>query len=419
MFALVDCNNFYASCQRAFEPHLRNKPVVILSNNDGCVIARSNEAKALGIPMGAPAFEFKSLFEANKVFVYSSNYALYGDMSSRVMNILSKYSPEIEIYSIDEAFLKFEGFELFDLQNIGLDMQRTVTKGTGIPVSIGFAPTKALAKVANKIAKKYPERTKSVYTIDNEEKRIKALKWTKIEDVWGIGRKHAKRLQAKNILNAYQFTLLSDEWVRKEMAVVGLRLKHELQGKPTLDLEQPKNKKMIATTRSFEKMYTKFEDISERVSTFTASCSEKLRKQNSHCNMIMVFVHTNYFRKDQPQYSRNIIINTDFPTNSTIDLNHYAQIGLKAIFKEGFHYKKAGVIVMGLTPNSETQLSLFNSSNPKHQPLMSAMDRMNKKIGSNKVKFATQSLGRQWKMKQEKLSKSYTTRIDEIINIQL
>ncbi|ENA1802751.1 Y-family DNA polymerase [Flavobacterium psychrophilum] len=419
MFALVDCNNFYASCQRAFEPHLRNKPVVILSNNDGCVIARSNEAKALGIPMGAPAFEFKSLFEANKVFVYSSNYALYGDMSSRVMNILSKYSPEIEIYSIDEAFLKFEGFELFDLQNIGLDMQRTVTKGTGIPVSIGFAPTKALAKVANKIAKKYPERTKSVYTIDNEEKRIKALKWTKIEDVWGIGRKHAKRLQAKNILNAYQFTLLSDEWVRKEMAVVGLRLKHELQGKPTLDLEQPKNKKMIATTRSFEKMYTKFEDISERVSTFTASCSEKLRKQNSHCNMIMVFVHTNYFRKDQPQYSRNIIINTDFPTNSTIDLNHYAQIGLKAIFKEGFHYKKAGVIVMGLTPNSETQLSLFNSSNPKHQPLMSAMDRMNKKIGSNKVKFATQSLGRQWKMKQEKLSKSYTTRIDEIININL
>ena len=419
MFALVDCNNFYASCQRVFEPHLRNKPVVILSNNDGCVIARSNEAKALGIPMGAPAFEYKNIFEANKVFVYSSNYALYGDMSSRVMNILTRYSPEIEIYSIDEAFLKFKGFELFDLQNIGLDMQRTVTKGTGIPVSIGFAPTKALAKVANKIAKKYPERTQSVYTIDNEEKRIKALKWTKIEDVWGIGRKHAKRLQAKNIFNAYQFTLLSDEWVRKEMAVVGLRLKHELQGKPTLDLEQPKSKKLIATTRSFEKPFTKLEDISERVSTFTASCSEKLRKQNSHCNMIMVFVHTNYFRKDQPQYSRNIIIKTDFPTNSTIELNHYAQLGLKAIFKEGFHYKKAGVIVMGLTPNSETQLSLFNVSNPKHQPLMSVIDKMNKSFGTNKVKFATQSHGRQWRMKQEKLSKCYTTRINEVININI
>lgn len=419
MFALVDCNNFYASCQRVFEPHLRNKPVVILSNNDGCVIARSNEAKALGIPMGAPAFEYKNTFNTNNVHVFSSNYALYGDMSSRVMNILATYSPDIEIYSIDEAFLKFKGFELFDLNQIGLDMQKTVTKGTGIPISVGIAPTKALAKVANKIAKKYPERTKSVYTIDTEEKRIKALKWTKIEDVWGIGRKHARRLQAKNILTAYQFTLLSDDWVRKEMAVVGLRLKQELQGKSTLDLELPKNKKSIATTRSFEKMYTKFEDISERVATFTASCSEKLRHQDSHCNMIMVFVQTNYFRKDQPQYSRSIVIQTDFPTNSTIELNHYAQIGLKAIYKEGFQYKKAGVIVMGLTPNTETQLSLFNCSNPKHQPLMQAIDKMNKSYGVNKIKFATQSTGRQWKMKQEKLSNCFTTKFKEIIHINL
>ncbi len=419
MFGLIDCNNFYASCQRVFEPHLIGKPVVILSNNDGCVIARSNEAKALGIPMGAPAFEYKKLFEDNNVHVYSSNYALYGDMSSRVMNILTTFSPEIEVYSIDEAFLKLKGFNYFDLEQYGKTIQRTVTKGTGIPISVGFAPTKALAKVANKIAKKYPERTKSVYVIDTEEKRIKALKWTKIEDVWGIGRKHAKRLQAKNIINAYQFTQLSDDWVRKEMSVVGLRLKHELQGIPTLNMDTPKNKKMIATTRSFEKMYTKIEDISERVSTFTASCAEKLRRQNSHCNMIMVFVHTNYFRKDQPQYSRNIIIKTDFPTNSTIELNHYAQIGLKAIFREGYHYKKAGVIVMGLTPNNETQLSLFNTSNPKHQPLMSVIDKMNKSYGKNKVKFATQSLGRQWKMKQEKLSKCYTTKINDVINISL
>lgn len=419
MIALIDCNNFYASCQRVFEPHLIGKPVVILSNNDGCVIARSNEAKAIGIPMGAPAFEYKKLFEENNVYVYSSNYALYGDMSSRVMNILSTFSPEIEVYSIDEAFLRFVGFNYLDLEEYGKTIQKTVTKGTGIPISVGFAPTKALAKVANKIAKKYPERTKSVYVIDTEEKRIKALKWTKIEDVWGIGRKHAKRLQAKNIINAYQFTQLSDDWVRKEMSVVGLRLKHELQGKPTLDMDAPKSKKMIATTRSFEKMHTKIEDVSERVSTFTASCAEKLRRQNSHCNMIMVFVHTNYFRKDQPQYSRNIIIKTDFPTNSTIELNHYAQIGLKAIFREGYHYKKAGVIVMGLTPNNETQLSLFNTSNPKHQPLMSVIDKMNKSYGKNKVKFATQSLGRQWKMKQEKLSKCYTTKINDVINISL
>ena len=418
MYALVDCNNFYASCQRVFEPHLIGKPVVILSNNDGCVIARSNEAKALGIPMGAPAFEYKKLFEQHNVFVYSSNYALYGDMSSRVMNILSTYTPEIEIYSIDEAFLKFTGFNYVNLEEYGIQIQRTVTKNTGIPISVGFAPTKALAKVANKIAKKFPERTKSVYVIDTEEKRIKALKWTKIEDVWGIGRKHTKRLQAKKVFTAYQFTQLPDEWVRKEMAVVGLRLKHELEGKPTLNLEMPKSKKMIATTRSFEKPMTKRKDMAERVATFTASCAQKLRKQNSHCNMIMVFVHTNYFRKDQPQYSRNIVIKTDFPTNSTIEINHYAQIGLKAIFKEGYHYKKAGVIVMGLTPNSETQLSLFNTSNPKHQPLMSVIDQLNQSYGTNKIKFATQSLGRQWKMKQEKLSPSYTTKIKEIITIK-
>lgn len=419
MFCLVDCNNFYASCQRAFEPHLIGKPVVILSNNDGCVIARSNEAKALGIPMGAPAFEYKKTFEDHKIFVYSSNYALYGDMSSRVMNLLANFAPSIEVYSIDEAFLKFSGFEKYNLEHYGINIQKTVTKGTGIPISIGFAPTKTLAKVANKIAKKFPERTQSVYVIDTEEKRIKALKWTKIEDVWGIGRKHAKRLQAKMIFNAYQFTLCSDDWIRKEMSVVGLRLKHELQGKPTSDLELPKSKQSIATTQSFEKSYTTLEDLAERVATFTASCSEKLRKQSSHCNMILVFVQTNYFRKDQPQYSRKIIINTDFPTNSTIELNHYAQIGLKAIFREGYHYKKAGVIVMGLTPNNETQLSFFDSSNPKHQPLMSVIDNMNRSFGTNKVKFASQSLGRQWKMKQEKLSPCYTTKIKEIITIKV
>lgn len=419
MYGLVDCNNFYASCQRVFEPHLIGKPVVVLSNNDGCVIARSNEAKALGIPMGAPAFEYKKLFEENNVFVYSSNYALYGDMSSRVMNLLSNFTPEIEIYSIDEAFLKFDGFKYVDLNEYGLQIKRTVTKGTGIPISVGFAPTKALSKVANKIAKKFPEKTNGVYVIDTDEKRIKALKWLPIEDVWGIGRKHARRLKNKNVHNAFQFTQLHDDWVRKEMAVVGLRLKHELEGKPTLDLDLPKSKKMIATTRSFESMHTKFDDLAERISTFTASCSEKLRRQNSHCNMIMVFLHTNYFRKDLPQYSRSIVVKTDFPTNSTIELTKYAKSGLKAIFEEGHHYKKAGVIVMGLTPNNETQLSLFNSSNPKHQPLMGVVDKLNKSYGTNKVKFGNQSLGRQWKMKQEKLSPRYTTSINEVIKIDL
>ncbi|MBF7090890.1 Y-family DNA polymerase [Flavobacterium sp. ALJ2] len=419
MFALVDCNNFYASCQRVFEPHLIGKPVVILSNNDGCVIARSDEAKLAGVPMGAPAFKFEALFKEKNIYVYSSNYALYGDMSNRVMNILRTYTPDIELYSIDEAFLKFTGFELFDLNEVGLDMRKKITKGTGIPVSVGFAPTKALAKVANKIARKFAERTQNVYTIDTDEKRIKALKWTKIEDVWGIGRKHAKRLKQKNILTAYQFTQLSDAWVRKEMAVVGLRLKHDLEGKPTLDLEGPRSKKMIATTRSFETKYATYDEISERVSTFTASCAEKLRRQNCHCNMVTVFIQTNYLANDQAQYSRSITINTDFPTNSTIELNQAAQRGLKEIYKSGYSYKRAGVVVMGLTPNDETQLNLFNTSNPKHQPLMSVIDKMNLSFGDNKVKFGVQSLGRQWKMKQDRLSPKFSTKLKDVITIEV
>jgi DNA polymerase V len=340
MFALVDCNNFYASCQRVFEPKLRGKPIVILSNNDGCVISRSDEAKALGIPMAIPAFKYEAIFKEKNIFVYSSNYPLYGDMSNRVMNMLRTYTPEIEIYSIDEAFLKFSGYELFDLNGLGLKMRKEITQGTGIPVSIGFAPTKALAKMANKIARKFADRTQNVYSIDSEEKRIKALKWTKIEDVWGIGRKHAKKLKLKNVTNAYQFTQLPDVWVRKEMAVVGLRLKHDLEGKPTLDLEEAKDRKMIATTRSFERRYTSFEQISERISTFTASCAEKLRRQNCHCNMITVFIQTDFVGGENSQYSRSITITTDFPTNSTIELNKAAQKVLTLFSKQDIVIKK-------------------------------------------------------------------------------
>ncbi|QNK78096.1 Y-family DNA polymerase [Winogradskyella sp. PAMC22761] len=419
MFALVDCNNFYASCERVFNPSLNGKPVVVLSNNDGCVIARSNEAKTLGIPMGALAFEYANFFIKQKVNVFSSNYALYGDMSSRVMNLLSEFTPEVEIYSIDEAFLKFIGFELFNLQEIGENMRYRVAKGTGIPVSVGFAPTKALSKIANKIAKKFPKRTNSVYVIDNEEKRIKALKWLPIEDVWGIGKKHAKRLKGLNIHNAYQFTQLSDDWVRKNMSVVGLRLKHDLEGKPTLQLESTVNKKVIATTRSFESMLSSYQDIKERISTYTISCAEKMRKQESQCNMIMVFLHTNGFRKDLPQYSRNIVIKTQYPTNSSIDLVKCAEAGLKEIYKKGYQYKKAGVMVMGLTPSSQKQFSLFSSENPKHQPIMNIVDKLNKAYGNNKIKFGSQSLGRQWKMKREKLSPRYSTNINEIINIKV
>lgn len=418
MFALVDCNNFYASCERVFNPNLNGKPVVVLSNNDGCVIARSNEAKELGIPMGAPAFEYKTTFDKFKINVFSSNYALYGDMSSRIMTLLSGFTPEIEIYSIDEAFLKFEGFKYHNLLDLGSQMRDKVTKGTGVPISIGFAPTKALSKVANKIAKKYASRTESVYVIDSDEIRIKALKWLPIEDVWGIGRKHAKRLKEIKINNAYQFTELSDDWVRKNMSIVGLRLKKELEGVPTLDLESVVDKKMIATTRSFERMLTSYNDVKERTSTFAVSCAEKLRNQGSHCNAVMVFLHTNGFRKDLPQYGRNIIIKSPFPTNSSIDIIKLVNTALEGIYQEGYHYKKAGVIVMDLTPIDQKQLTLFNSENTKHDPIMSVVDRLNKSYGNNKVKFASQSMGRQWKMKQEHLSPRYSTNINEIISIK-
>ncbi|MEK9612930.1 MAG: Y-family DNA polymerase [Flavobacteriaceae bacterium] len=262
MFALVDCNNFYASCERVFQPQWEGKPVVILSNNDGCVIARSNEAKALGIPMGAPAFQYKSLFQQKKVKVFSSNYPLYGDMSSRVMRILEQYTPNVEVYSIDEAFLQFKGFDLFDLEQEGHRMRKQVRQWTGIPVSVGMAPSKALAKIANKIAKKFTEKTKGVYCIDTEEKRIKALKWTSIGDVWGIGRKHCKRLKAIGVDNAWKFTLLPDDWVRKHMSILGLRLKKDLQGLPSIQQEEiTPHKKGIATTRSYEGTLSLYSDL--------------------------------------------------------------------------------------------------------------------------------------------------------------
>ncbi|MDP2060397.1 MAG: Y-family DNA polymerase [Flavobacteriaceae bacterium] len=352
MFALIDCNNFYASCERVFRPDLVGKPVVVLSNNDGCVIARSGEAKAIGIPMGAAAFEYEKMFKQNNVHVFSANFALYGDMSQRVMDILSGYSPEIEIYSIDEAFLKLKGFEKFDLQKYGAEMRYKVQKWTGIPISVGIAPTKALAKVANKIAKKYPKELQNVYIIDTEEKRTKALKWLKIEDVWGIGRQHSKRLKAINVNTAYDFTQLDDVWVKTHLAIVGLRLKHDLSGIPTLDLEEAQPKKNISTTRSFESNYTELAQLRERIVTFAVSCAEKLRKQNSCCNSLRVFIHTNEHRKDLPQYSRNMVIQLPFPTNSSMELATFANLALQKIFREGYHYKKAGVIVQDLRPKT-------------------------------------------------------------------
>ncbi len=416
MFALVDCNNFYASCERIFNPTLNGKPIVVLSNNDGCVIARSNEAKAF-VPMGAVAYQYKAVFATNQIHVFSSNYALYGDMSNRVMNTLRDYTPDVEIYSIDEAFLEFIGFEKTNLLEYGLKMRTQVKQNTGIPVSIGFAPTKALSKVANKIAKKFTEKTGGVYVIDDEDKRIKALKWTKIEDVWGIGRRISKRLQAIKVFTALDFTNLTDDYVRTKFSVVELRLKHELEGKQRLFLEDVSNKKSIATTRSFETTISDLDYLKERVSTFAVSCAEKLRKQNSHCNLLSFFIQTNRF-SDQPQYSKNIVIKLPYATNSSITLSKFAVKALESIYQKGYYFKKAGVIVSGITPENEKQLNLFEDENPKHKNLMLTIDKINTALGKKKLKLASQDIGRTWKMQQEKLSKRYTTNWNELLEVE-
>lgn len=415
MYALIDCNNFYASCERVFNPSLNGKPVVVLSNNDGCVIARSNEAKKLGIPMGAPAFEYKYIFEQNNVAVFSSNFMLYGDMSHRVMSILSEYSPNQEIYSIDECFLDFSGL-LVDLTEYGLKMRKRVHQWTGIPVSVGVAPTKSLAKVANKIAKKFTDKTGGCYVIDSEEKRIKALKWLPVEDVWGIGRRNAKKLNAIGVFKAYDFCQLPKSWVLANMTIVGSRLQDDMNGIPTLEMEPEEKKQSIATTRSFDKEYRTFDQLRERIATFTFSCAEKLRKQNSLCNQMIVFVESSRFRDYDEYYSKSTLIKLPYPTNSTIELSEFALKGLESIFKEKIGYKRAGVMVMDFVPDNEYQPSLFFNSNPKHKPVMEAIDYLNGRFGMHKVRLGSQDQ-KTHKMKQERLSPCYSTKIEDIITV--
>jgi DNA polymerase V len=298
-------------------------------------------------------------------------------------------------------------------------MLQRVTKGTGVPISVGIAPTKALAKVANRIAKKYPKETKGTYIIDTEEKRLKALKWLAVEDIWGIGRKHAARLRLQGVKTALDFTQLSDAWVQKSMSIVGLRLKRDLEGKPTLDLEALKVKKNIATTRSFEKTLTELDQLKERVATFAVTAAEKLRKQKSCCKAICVFVHTNGFRQDLPQYAQNTLAKLPYPTNSSIELAQFAQQALERIYRKGFQYKKAGVILLDILPENQVQQSLFENSNPKHISLMQTLDDLNQRFGQQKIKLAVQDQKRVWKMKQEKLSPRYTTSLKDVITIKV
>ena len=421
MFALVDCNNFYASCERVFNPSLNGKPIVVLSNNDGCVIARSNEAKLLGIPMGAVAFQLKEFIEKHEVKVFSSNYTLYGDMSNRVMTELSKFTPEIEIYSIDEAFLDMAGFECYhNLNDYGQEIKKIVTRNTGIPISIGIAPTKALAKVANRTAKKNP-MFQGVCVFDSPEKIKEVLEKFPIEDVWGIGGRYAKMLnQQHQVKTAQDFVNLSDNLVQKKMGVVGLRLKKELLGFSCLKIESIlPNKQNICTSRSFGEMLTDYSSLSEAVATFASRCAFKLRKQGTCAKTITVFITTNRFSEREPQYSPSCVITLPVASNSSIDIVEYALKALQRIYRKEYKFKKAGVIVSEIVPKDQLQTNLFEHKNPqKHQAIMKSVDTLNNWYGREKVRLAATGTGRKWKLRQEYKTKCFTTNWEELIEVR-
>lgn len=414
MFGLIDCNNFYASCERVFNPALNGVPVVVLSNNDGCVIARSNEAKALGIKMGVPLYQIKELIDRSKVAAFSSNYSLYGDMSARVMNIVSSMVPSMEIYSIDEAFIDFSGISSVEL--LGKQLVNAVTRGTGIPVSLGIAPTKTLAKIANKFAKQYPGYGR-VCIIDNEDKRLKALKHFAIGDVWGIGRRHEARLKNEGVNTAYDFTMLSQSWVRKQMSVTGERTWKELRGISCFNLEQePTVKKQICTSRSFGKMLYDYDPLSESVAYYVSACARKLRNQHLYATSLMVFIHTNNFREDLPQYWQSTSIDLPVATNDTSELTQYALAGLRKIFQKGYAYKKAGVIITEIT--GSPQFGIFDSvDRDKREKLMQAIDQINHH-SNNYIKLAAEGTSKEWGLKREMLSNKFTTDLNEIITIK-
>jgi len=417
MYALVDCNNFFASCEISGDPKLFGKPVGVLSNNDGNIIARSKELKDLGVAMGAPPFLIKDVLIANKVELLSSNYELYGDLSQRVFNILCTFSPDTERYSIDEVFQKYFGFEYFNLKEHGTKIKDTVYRCTGIPVCVGFAPTKALAKVANRIAKKFAQLG-GVCVIDTEAKRDWALRWTKVEDIWGIGRAHTRRLDALGIKTAYDFVnKLPEEWVRKNMTIVGLRLQRDLSGKSSIFFEDIKAKKNIVSSRSFAQNTNDFEYMRERAYTYAVNAAEKLRRDNSQCAEITVQVQTNYFREDRAQDFEAQSMKLEYPTNSSIQLGRAAVQILERIYKPGYLYKKVVVMLHKISPDDSRQLTLFRNEKPLEKHLMKVIDQINRRQGRHTVMFGAQDTKEPIKMKRSNLSKRYTTKWDEMLTI--
>ena len=417
MIALVDCNNFYVSCERVFNPSLNHKPVIVLSNNDGCAISRSEEAKALGIEMAAPAFLMEDLLARHKVVVLSSNYTLYGDMSNRVMAILSSFVPAIEIYSIDEAFLDLRALKYEEFELLANRIRNVVFQNTGIPVGIGIAPTKTLAKLANRFGKK---NGKSIVCIDSQEKMAQVLKATEIGGIWGIGRQYEKLLTLNNILTAYDLIRTPEEWIRKKLSVVGQRMVHELKGTSTLQWEEnPERKKNICTSRSFKEYLTELKDIEEALANHVATCALKLRAENSCARTMNVFIHTNPFAQT-PQHYPSVNIDLPIATNSTSELLRYAMKALRLAYRKGYNYQKAGVVVMNLVPDAAIQSGMFDRRDrERDEKLHQVLDGVNHSFGRNKLRFGVQGFGTKWKLKAEKLSPCYTTRLSDVLTVRI
>lgn len=418
LFGLADCNNFFCSCERVFHPELRNVPVVVLSNNDGCVIARSEESKRLGLKMGDPLFQVRDLIEANQVAVFSSNHTLYGSLSNRVMSLLARYTPDLTQYSIDEAFLDLSGLgDAEHLKAYGERIAAHVRKATGIPISLGIAETKTLAKVASKYAKKYPGY-RGCCMIDTAEKREKALAGFDIKDAWGIGRQLHKALTYYGINTAADFANKKESWVRGKFNVVVLQTWKELNGISCISVEELPEKKSICTSRSFaEQGITDLSVLEEAVANFAASCSEKLRRQKSCCRGITVFAYTSRFRMDVPHHAIHQSMVLHIPTQSSAEIIGAALHVLRSNFRQGIYaYKKAGVILWDISSQRQVQQDLFDPvDRTKQSVLMKAIDAINQKNGRNKIRVAVQGTDVRFGLKREYLSKQYTTNINDII----
>jgi DNA polymerase V len=405
---LVDCNNFYVSCERVFNPQFEQKPVVVLSNNDGCVIARSKEAKILGIEMGTPFFKCKKILQQNGGVFLSSNYELYGDLSNRVMRILSTYPAEIEVYSIDEAFLTFSDVYTNKPVFLGRNIRESIQKMTGIPVSVGISHTRTLAKVANHIAKK---NFSGVYSFFSKKHIQSVLKKTPVEDIWGIGRKYTAKLQKNHIQSAYDLCGLPDTWIRKLLTKSGLQTVWELRGFSCIDSTVSRvEKKAIHTSRSFSYPVTEKIDLCEALSTFTTLNAEKLRKQNSCAQIVCVHLSTNPF-KEIPQYNSFHSISLPFPTAETSLLIRASFEALRCIYREGYFYKRTGCLFLALSPQIKSIHNLFYPSylNSNDKNMMMAMDSINEKYGRDTLYYASSGVTRSWNMKRELLTSAYTT----------